>query len=171
MSDEIIKLTERVWLRPVVLPDDEEFLQDVYATTREDVNLVPWDENLKREFILMQYRAQKAHYAEYYPRSDHYIILFDGRPAGRYWIDYGREDVRFVDMAVLPEFRGQGIGTVLFKDALKHAREMGLPAILHVIKGHRSIPMYKRMGFRFAGDNGAHDKMEWRPEYEETGAE
>lgn len=164
MSDEIIKLTEKVELRTVVLPDDADFLDEVYASTRADVDLLPWDPALKREFILMQHRAQKAHYAEYYPNSNHYIVLFEGRPAGRHWIDYGPEDVRFVDMAILPEFRGHGIGTVLFEDALKHAREMGLPAVLHVMKGHRSIPMYKRMGFKFAGDNGAHDRMEWRPE-------
>lgn len=163
MSDQSIKITDRVELRPVILPDDENFLQDVYATTRDDVQYLPWDESLKREFILMQYRAQKAHYDEYYKNSVHYIVIYDGRPAGRYWMDYGKEDIRLVDMSILPEYRGHGIGTELFKYAFERSGELGLPCVLHVMKEHRSIPMYKRLGFRIIGETGVHDKMERPP--------
>jgi GNAT superfamily N-acetyltransferase len=163
MTDEIIKLTNGVELRPVVLPDDEAFLMTVYASTREDVQYLPWEDSLKQEFILMQYRAQKMHYDEYYKDAVHYVVIYDGRPAGRYWVDYGKEDIRLVDMSILPEFRGKGIGTVLFKYAFQRSEEMGLPCVLHVMKEHRSIPMYKRLGFRVIGETGVHDKMERPP--------
>ena len=69
-----------------------------------------------------------------------------------------------MDMAILPEFRGHGIGTVLFKDTFKDAEKLGLPCVLHVLKEHRSIPMYERLGFRVVGELGIHHRMEWRPE-------
>jgi GNAT superfamily N-acetyltransferase len=163
MTDEIIKLTDRVELRPVVLPDDEAFLLTVYASTRDDVKYLPFDDAGKQAFILMQYTAQKNHYAEYYKDAKHYVVIYDGRPAGRYWVDYGKEDIRLVDMSILPEFRGKGIGTVIFKYAFKRSEEMGLPCVLHVMKEHRSIPMYKRLGFRVIGETGVHDKMERPP--------
>jgi GNAT superfamily N-acetyltransferase len=163
MTEQNIKLTEKVELRPVVMPDDEEFLKSVYASTRDDVQYLPFDDAGKQAFILMQYTAQKNHYDEYYKDAKHWIVLYEGNPAGRHMIDYGREDIRLVDMAILPEYRGKGIGTVLFKDAFKDSVRLGLPCILHVIKENPAIPMYERLGFRTIGETGIHDKMEWRP--------
>lgn len=163
MTDPNVKLTEKIELRPVVMPDDDEFLHAVYASTRDDVKYLPFDDAGKQAFIAMQYTAQKTHYAEYFKDAKSYIVMYDGKPAGRHIIDYGKEDVRLVDMAILPEYRGLGIGTVLFKDALKDAERLGLPCVLHVIKENPAIPMYKRLGFRTVGESGFHDRMEWRP--------
>jgi GNAT superfamily N-acetyltransferase len=163
MADENNKLTDRIALRPVVMPDDDEFLYAVYASTRDDVKYLPFDEAGKQAFIRMQYNAQKAHYGEHYAEALNYIVLYDGKPAGRHMIDYGTEDIRLVDMAIVPEYRGLGIGTVLFKESFKDAVRLGLPCILHVIKQNPAIPMYERLGFRTIGETGIHDKMEWRP--------
>lgn len=156
------KLTDKIELRPVVMPDDEEFLKAVYASSRDDVQYLPFDDAGKQAFILMQYNAQKTHYDEYYGDAHHYIVLYDGKRAGRHMIHYGTEDIRLVDMAILPEYRKLGIGTVLFKDAFKDSVRLGIPCILHVIKQNPAIPMYKRLGFRVIGETGIHDKMEWR---------
>ena len=37
MTDKNKKLTNQVDLRPVVLPDDEDFLKDLYFSTRDDL--------------------------------------------------------------------------------------------------------------------------------------
>lgn len=161
MTDPSIKISDRIELRPVILPDDEEFLIDVYASSRDDLQYFPFDEAGKKAFVLMQYTAQKNHYAEYYGEAKYYVVMFDGIPAGRYWVDYGKEDIRIVDIAILPEFRGHGIGTELVKDALKHSKKLDVPCALHVVKESRALNLYERLGFRITGEIGFHHKMEW----------
>jgi GNAT superfamily N-acetyltransferase len=163
MTDSNKKLTERIALRPVVMPDDEEFLKAVYATTRDDVKYLPFDEAGKQAFILMQYTAQRDHYAAHYKDAHSFIVLYDGKPAGRHLVYYGEEDIRLVDTVIIPEFQNLGIGTILFKDAFREAEEMGLPCVLHVIKESPAIQLYKRLGFQVTGEIGIHDRMEWRP--------
>ena len=38
------------------------------------------------------------------------IILRDGVPVGRLWIDEWRDQIRLVDIALVPECRGAGSG-------------------------------------------------------------
>lgn len=162
MTDQNKKLTDRIELRPVVMPDDDEFLKAVYASTRDDLQYLPFDEAGKQAFVLMQYTAQKKHYGEHYKEALNYVVLFDGKPAGRHMIHYGTEDIRLVDTAILPEYRGHGIGTVIFKDAFKDSVKLGLPCVLHVIKESPALRLYERLGFRVIGEIGFHDTMEWR---------
>lgn len=163
MIDENKKLTDKVEFRPVVMPEDDEFLYAVYASTRDDVQYLPFDESAKQAFIQMQYNAQKSHYAEHYKGALSYIILYDGKPAGRHLIHYGTEEICLVDTAILPEYRGLGIGTVVFKDAFKDSVRLGLPCILYVIKENPAMSLYERLGFRTIGEVGFHDLLEWRP--------
>lgn len=162
MTDSFKQLTDRIELRPVKMPDDEEFLIAAYATTRDDVKYLPFDEAGKQAFILMQYTAQRDHYAVHYKDAYNYIILYDGKPAGRHMIYYGTEDIRLVDTVVLPEFQNKGIGSAVINDALKEGAEMGLPCVLHVIKESPAIRLYERLGFRVVSEIGMHDCMEWR---------
>jgi ribosomal protein S18 acetylase RimI-like enzyme len=164
MAAEHRKLTDRIELRPVTMPEDDDLLHRIYASTRDDIKYLPFDEAGKRAFVEMQYKAQRDHYAVHYAGARSYIILHDGHPAGRHMIDYGSKDIRLVDTVILPEFRNLGIGTVIFRDAFRESMEMGLPCVLHVIKESPAIRLYRRLGFRVVGETGIHDRMEWRPE-------
>jgi predicted GNAT family N-acyltransferase len=54
-------------------------------------------------------------------------------------------------MAVLPDWRGRGIGGRLLQMLVGNARDAGLPAVfLHAQT--RAIPFYERFGFRPEGD-------------------
>jgi hypothetical protein len=57
----------RVALRPVT-PQDESFLEGLYASTRErQLALVPWDDDQKRAFVRSQFAAQSSHYTQQFP--------------------------------------------------------------------------------------------------------
>src|SRR5512137_3019050 len=107
--------------RPVQ-PEDEPFLLEVYASTRAaELALTPWTAEQRSAFVQMQFAAQQAHYQHYYPEAVHEIILADGKPIGRSYIDRRDTEIRVLDLTLLPKFRGAGIGTQLFRALIAEA--------------------------------------------------
>lgn len=115
-------------------PPDEEFSFQVYASTRtEEMALVPWTEEEKQAFLRMQFHAQRSHYHRYSPNAGWWIITLDGTPAGRMVVDRSPEcQINLMDIALLPEYRGKGLGTQLMQDLLDEARALGKTVRLHV---------------------------------------
>jgi GNAT superfamily N-acetyltransferase len=170
MSDENKKITDRIELRPVVMPDDDQFLQTLYFSTRYDVDLLPFDDAGKKAFMLMQYKAQKTHYDEYFRHSSHDIVLYDGEPAGRYMTDSREDEIIGVDLSLLPPYRSLGIGSTLMKGTFEEAQAANLPFVFHVRQDNfRAIKLYERLGCRILGDKDGHYKMEWRQRTDHAG--
>ncbi len=149
-------------LRPVVEEDDP-FLMEVYASTREE-ELVGWDDIQKSVFVQMQYKLQKADYEKKYPEASHDIILLDGVAIGRIWVDRTQPDeIRGVDIAILPQYRNSGVGFQLIQELLDEARAGNKPFRIHVTSFNRAIRLYERMGFVKTGETPpVHIAMEWR---------
>jgi GNAT superfamily N-acetyltransferase len=70
--------------------------------------------------------------------------------------------ILIVDIALLPEFRGVGIGGALFRDLLAEAAETGRQVTIHVDKFNPALRLYQRLGFQIVQDAGADWRMEWR---------
>jgi ribosomal protein S18 acetylase RimI-like enzyme len=150
-------------LRPV-RDEDNDFLQEVYASTREE-ELAPlgWTDAQKKEFIKFQFLAQKNDYQMHFPPEGHQIILCDGRQAGRIWIDRKKTVILLVDIALLPEFRNLGIGTTLIERLQAEATAVKVPVGLHVFKEDRALQLYQRLGLEITGESGVYYSMEWKP--------
>jgi ribosomal protein S18 acetylase RimI-like enzyme len=73
------------------------------------------------------------------------------------------DEIRLVDIALLPEHRGQGIGRRLIEGLFAEAAGAGKAVRLHVGKDNRAVPLYTRLGFQIIGDKETHFFMEWRP--------
>ena len=161
----------RVRLRPVE-PGDEEFLLRVYASSRADeMKLVPWDEEQKRAFVRSQFEAQYAQYHERFPDAEYNVILLDGGPAGRLWIGRTPEQIRLLDIAILPEFQNQGVGAVVLGKLVAESDERGLPLRHMVFKlNTAAMRFYQRFGFSQIDDVGAYIHMERRPASSSTAA-
>ncbi len=150
-----------ITLRPVA-PEDETFLRDVYASTREEeLAQVPWTPEQIAAFLDFQFRAQTAHYNEYFPHSEHLIVLRDGEPVGRLWLDRGGEALHILDLAVLTRHRGQGTGGVILKRLMEEGAENRKPVTIHVESFSRSLGLFERLGFVRAQENGIHYLMRW----------
>ncbi len=81
-------------------PEDEQFLFDVYASTRqEELEGLGWDDNQKRDFIKMQFLARERSY----PRVDDRIIVLNGRPIGRMLVDRVDAEILLRDIALLTQ--------------------------------------------------------------------
>jgi ribosomal protein S18 acetylase RimI-like enzyme len=142
---------------------DEAFLYELYAGTRaEEMAAWGWGAAQQRAFLDLQFRGRQAHYAEY-PNPDHKIIVEDGRPVGRLFLSRPRDEIRLVDIALLPEVRGRGIGTALIQGLFEEALSARKVVRLHVEKFNRAQQLYLRLGFRIVGDAPSHYFMEWNP--------
>jgi ribosomal protein S18 acetylase RimI-like enzyme len=76
-----------------------------------------------------------------------------------------------MDIALLSEFRKQGIGTVLLQNILAEAAENSLPVTIHVERFNPALKLYQRLGFSIAEDKGVYLFMRWsatRKEEHET---
>ncbi len=167
MDNETKNLSDRVALRPVVLPDDEEFLIALYYTTREDIQLTPLDEEQKKNLSLMQYMAQKQHYTAQFPGSANDIIMFDGKAIGRLWIARFEKEIVGVEFIILPEYRNHKIGTKLLRDLFAEAVASNREFNFYVLKINENAQrLYKRLNCKFIDETPTHFKMQWRPENE-----
>src|SRR5436190_17653520 len=100
-----------ITFRPIKA-EDMEFLYRVYASTREEeLAQVNWGAEQKKAFLRMQFNAQHKYYQESYPKASYDIILDEGREIGRLYVDRNENDINIIDIALLPEFKGKGIGT------------------------------------------------------------
>jgi ribosomal protein S18 acetylase RimI-like enzyme len=150
-----------IHLRPV-LPEDAEFLYRVFSGTRErEMELVPWDTAQKELFLRSQCHAQRVHYEKYFPQATHDIILCGEHLAGRLYVDRTDEAIHIVDIALLSEYRGAGIGTRLLQDLLREARDSGRVVRIHVEKHNPALNLYQRLGFQIQNDAGVYFLMEW----------
>ncbi|HEX9638725.1 MAG TPA: GNAT family N-acetyltransferase [Acidobacteriota bacterium] len=149
--------------RPVV-SSDREFLCRLYASTRqEELAPVPWSEPEKEAFLRLQFDAQDRHYQEHFPAAAFQIIELDAQPIGRLYVDRRADEIRLIDIALLPEFRGAGIGTALLMELIDEAAAAGKPLRIHVERFNPALRLYQRLGFRPLEEHGVYLLMEYRP--------
>src|SRR5262245_60972104 len=102
-----------VELRPVSKSDDP-FLLSVYMSTREEeLAQAEWQEGQKDLFVRWQFDMQRREYDARFPDSAYHVILVDQQPAGRVWVGTDNEQIRLLDIALLPDFQNRGVGTAL----------------------------------------------------------
>jgi ribosomal protein S18 acetylase RimI-like enzyme len=144
---------------------DLPFLQALYASTRADeLAQVPWSELEKQTFLARQFEAQHAHYRDTLPDAHWLMLELDGARAGRIYLDDREDEVRLVDMALLPEHRNLGLGTHLLTTVIDGARETGRTVRLHVERHNPAWRLYARHGFVELEDRGVYRFLEWQGE-------
>ena len=147
-------------LRPIT-PSDEPFLRRVYASTRaEELAAVPWTAEQKDAFVAHQFAAQSAHYAQHYTGLSGHVVLVDGHPAGRLLVARWEHEIRIVDIALLPEFRGGGTGRFLLDRLVAEADDAGKVLSIHVERQNPALRLYERLGFRAVADEGVYLRLE-----------
>ena len=147
-----------------VIDGDEEFLLSVYASTRaEELAQAVWQDGQQEVFLKWQFEMQRREYDGRFPDAEYNVILIDNRPAGRIWIGRDAQQIRLLDIALLPEFQNRGAGTLLLRRLVDEARNANKP-VRHMVfvlnnDAHR---FYERLGFVIIEDLGAYKHMEWR---------
>jgi len=155
--------TATLTLRPSE-PQDRELLFRVYASTREEeLRLVPWSDAEKEVFLRSQFDAQDRWWREHYDDTSWDVIEVGGRPGGRLYVSRWPKEIRIVEIALLPEFRGRGLGASLLEGLLQEGRESGRAVSIHVEQANPARRLYERLGFRPVAERGVYTLMEWHP--------
>src|SRR5918992_147083 len=137
-----------VSLRPAE-EGDEPFLYRVYASTRAaELALTGWDQEQQEAFLRQQFGAQQVHYRQRFQGAAFQVVLCEGVPAGRLYVARGADEIRIVDIALLPQWRNAGIGTALLRDLLAEGEGAGKRVSIHVERFNPALRLYARLGFR-----------------------
>jgi ribosomal protein S18 acetylase RimI-like enzyme len=145
-------------------PEDLPFQSQLYASTRqEELDAAQFPVAMRESFLAMQFNAQTSHYSQCYPSAKWSIIECEGLRAGRLILDRAPDHFHIMDIALLPEYRGRGIGTALLQLVLSEAAAKQLPVRLFASSGERAMGLYRRLGFETINDDGVHTELVWRP--------
>ncbi|MBP7998730.1 MAG: GNAT family N-acetyltransferase [Chloroflexi bacterium] len=150
-------------LRPIT-ESDLPFLLELYAAARADeLAQVPWSDAEKWAFLTSQFNAQHHHYQTYYQTASFDIVEQDGQPIGRFYVDRWPNEIRIVDIALLPNYRQQGIGARLLTQILSEGQASQKTVSIHVEKYNPAYRLYTRLGFSKVGETGVYDLLAWNP--------
>lgn len=160
-----LKAAARLRLRyRAAVDEDLPFLALVYASTRlEEVAQTGWPLEAQHQFLAHQFEAQHRHYRQHYPAAEWLVIERDGEAAGRLYIEEWPDQIRLIDIALLPDQRGGGAGGAILADLMDMAAAAAKPLTIHVERNNRAMRLYRRLGFAPVDEHGVYDMMEWRP--------
>lgn len=174
--------TGSLHLRPVT-NDDQGLLEQIYASTRADeLASTGWSPMLQASFVKSQFMAQHLHYRQHFAQGNFQLIELelpnlssqgkDDQPevgllakricVGRLYWTWLVAELRLIDIALLPPFQRQGLGSQLVLHLQQLAAAQGLPMSLHVAINNPAINLYQRLGFSVCAGDGMHHQMRWR---------
>jgi GNAT superfamily N-acetyltransferase len=143
---------------------DLQFLSRLYASTRlDELAVLPWSSEQKAAFLELQFRAQHADYQRNYPDADRLVLEHRGEDIGRPYLRRESNLHGIIDIALLPEHRGKGLGAALLRDLLDEAARAGKPVSIHVEKFNPAKRLYHRLGFKAEEEGSIYDLMRWDP--------
>lgn len=151
-------------LRPET-DEDLPFLMQVFASTRADeLAIVPWALEQKRAFLIHQFGAQRQHYRSYFPNAAFDVLERNGSAIGRLYVDERETRVHILDIALMPESRGGGIGTAILSAIQDYAATQAKGVDIFVERMNPAKTLYDRMGFKVIREEEIYLEMDWTPD-------
>jgi ribosomal protein S18 acetylase RimI-like enzyme len=144
---------------------DSGFLWRLFESTRgqqvAQVSLAPAHRDA---LVRMQFSAQQTGYRDQYPQSQDFIVMMEDRPAGRLWLNDSAGEIAIVDIAILPEYQGGGLGTAVLGRIVSVAALTGKAIRLRVDRmNFGAARLYRRLGFEVVSGNEVFEEMELAP--------
>ncbi|BCX49739.1 ribosomal protein S18 acetylase RimI [Haloferula helveola] len=149
--------------RPVT-PADREFLRLLYHSTRQDeLAVTGWPQERIDAFLDQQFEAQSDHYSKHFNNDGFTILAEQEKDVGRLYLEEREDEIRVIDISLLPEHRGQGIGGSVMRDVLDLAGSRGKCVRIHVEQNNPAQSLYQRLGFRKIDEHGVYLLLERAP--------
>jgi len=153
-------MRDRVTFRHVA-ESDTPFLRALYASTRQDeMEMLPWTAEQKKEFLDWQFEAQTKYYFDM-DDEDFMVVDLDGSPIGRLYLVRSEKEIEIIDIALMPELRRQGLGRQLLQEVLDEAARDRKVVTIYVEHFNPARHLYDRLGFQHIDTNGVYHIMKW----------
>lgn len=146
-----------------ITKEDEPFLLSLYALTRAaELALVPWEQEQKDAFVKMQFLSQCEHYQTHFPDASYDVILLDEQSVGRLYVLRDEEQIRVMDINLMPEHRGKGIGKHYIKILKNEAETQSKPLRIFLEINNPYMSLFENWSFKNVRcDDGFYFLMEW----------
>jgi ribosomal protein S18 acetylase RimI-like enzyme len=142
------------------------WLGALYASTRaEEMAPVPWPDATKKQFLDQQFQLQQRHYLSHYADASFWAIENRHQhPIGSYYLLRTAPAHLIIHIGLLPDMRGQGLGSTLIRHSQTEAAALGRGMRLQVHQSnHRARKLYQQLGFVTEAEQGMHLAMRWAP--------
>jgi ribosomal protein S18 acetylase RimI-like enzyme len=142
---------------------DLEFCFRLYIESRKgEVEAFGWAEAAELAFFRMQFEARERAYRLQFPGLVDEIITLSGSPVGRIFTSSEGDGLLLIDIAILSDHQGSGIGTQVVRDLQAKALIEDKRVLLRVDKtNHRAIVFYKKLGFVIDAESQIQYSMRW----------
>lgn len=142
-----------------ITAEDFPLLRRVYSSTRTDIAAIEWDAAQKEAFLDMQFNAQHVYYQAQFPQADYRIVEHDGQAVGRLYVDRRPDVIHILDITLLPDARGLGLGTLLLQEIIDEAEATNRDVSLYVERENTARALYQRLHFRQVEEQGIYILM------------
>jgi ribosomal protein S18 acetylase RimI-like enzyme len=143
---------------------DEPFLLELFKSVRAPEFAPAALPAAQLDMLLtMQFKAQTGAYETAYPGSQHSIVLSGETPVGHIWVDRDSAGYRLIDIALLPDCRGRGIGSVLLRQLIADAAAAEAALRCSVaVSNTGSLRFHQRLGFCITSQDPIYYELEYR---------
>jgi ribosomal protein S18 acetylase RimI-like enzyme len=144
---------------------DESFLLTLFFDSHPELTSIPGlDDATKNMMIRQQFLAESHFLTTQYPDADLHLIIGDGQPIGKLFVNRGPDEYRILVIAVLSEYRNRGIGRRLLEDVLQEAKQVQKRVRLQVMWFNDAArSLYMKLGFEVLEEKGVYCEMQWTP--------
>jgi ribosomal protein S18 acetylase RimI-like enzyme len=159
VSDHVEAAQRNLALR-AAMPDERDFLQRVYENTRTaEFIAAGFDTETIRNLLDRQFAMQDEYYRRHYPKGRFDLVLDGQTRIGRLYHDWHSGEACVIDIALLPAYRGAGIGSRLMKTVVAEAARRAMAVSLYVEMDNPVRALYRTLGFEPVGENGIYERM------------
>jgi ribosomal protein S18 acetylase RimI-like enzyme len=158
-----IPVPDSLSLRPAQ-PDDGDFLEALYSSTRDDLRQINAEHGFIAELIKTQHALQIQGNAAHYPNALQLVVEKLGEPVGRVIVDFGPNEIKILNIAFITEERGKGYGSGILRGLQQAAANAQVPLVLGVMRSNlKAKQLYLRLGFSVEQIGPIEDRMVWHP--------
>lgn len=127
---------------------DQPFSEQLYKSTRSDLDLINASEEFIEELKCSQFNAQTSSYEEQFPNAMSFIVEYYDQKVGRVILDFGMNEILIVDISFIPEARNKGLGSGVMRSFIHCAEQTKVPLKLSVLQENLSAKeFYRQLGF------------------------
>lgn len=140
------------------------FLFKVFKESRWDLEFINnLDEKQKADILFNQFCMEQGQLIQQYPNAECNIVLLNEEAIGRLYVNHGEKADRILEIGLLEEYRGLGIGRKIVTTVIENAKKAGKAVCLQVAWFNEgAYKFYERIGFVVIEENYVFREMQYK---------